>query len=160
MGKKNPLSTQAPFVKGSLTRLKLVLPCTKTRAWHLVGTPKGLASWFPTHVKGQIRPGKVIEFGWTSGTENHRVLNVKKGESWQMDWWEKGRVRYSVNGSDPTIFTLETRYPKKGQGKEWQVQELASWSFFLGNLKSRSMKGPDLRNKSTKYTWKKGFVDS
>ena len=86
-------------------------------------------------------------------------LDVKKNESWQMEWWEKGRVRYSVKNSNPTVFTLEARYPKKGEGKKWQVEELAGWAFFLGNLKSRAMKGPDLRSNSTKYSWKKGFLD-
>ncbi len=76
-----------------------------------------------------------------------------------MDWWETGRVRYSVKGENPTIFTLEARYPKTGKGKLWQQQEAAGWAFFLANLKSRSMRGPDLRSKNPKFSWQKGFVD-
>jgi len=80
-GKEQPVVNADPFMKSNLTRLKLVLPVSKTRVWQLVGTPKGLASWFPTHVKGRIAAGKMIEFGWTTGTEKHRVLHVRKGES-------------------------------------------------------------------------------
>ena len=146
-------------MRGNVTRLRILLPCSRTAAWQLVASPKGLASWFPTSVKGRIVPGKKIEFGWTNGTEEHKVLGLKRNDSWQMDWWDSGRVRYSVKGGNPIVFTLEARYPKKGEGKKWQVQELAGWSFFLGNLKSRAMKGPDLRSKSTKFTWKRGFLD-
>ncbi len=58
-----------------------------------------------------------------------------------MDWWNSGRVRYSVKGDNPTIFTLEARYPKKGKGKAWQLQEAAGWAFFLANLKSQIDEG-------------------
>jgi hypothetical protein len=155
----NPLEKERPFVRDNLTRLRVVLGGKKGQAWTLIGTPIGLASWFPTFVKGRIVPGKTIEFGWSTGSEKHLVLDVKSGESWQMDWWETGSVRYSVKGENPTIFTLEARYPKTRKGKLWQQQEAAGWAFFLANLKSRSMRGPDLRNKNPKYSWPKGFVD-
>ncbi len=155
----NPLEKEQPFVKGNLTRLRVLLRCNRREAWRLIGTPKGLASWFPSSVKGTLVSGKMIEFSWTTGSESHRVLNVKKGESWQMDWWKTGKVRYSISGENPTIFTLEARYPIRGKGKTWQQQEAAGWAFFLANLKSRSMRGPDLRSKSSKYSWQKGFID-
>jgi hypothetical protein len=110
-------------------------------------------------VKGNIVPGKMIEFGWPTGSEEHHVLNVKRSESWQMDWWKTGKVRYSLSGENPTIFTLEAHYPKRGRGKTWQQQEAAGWAFFLANLKSRSIKGPDLRSKNARFSWQKGFVD-
>lgn len=155
----NPLAKENPFVKGNLTRLRVQLPCHSSQAWKLIATPKGLSSWFPTSVKGRITPGKSIEFGWLTGKETHTVIDVKKGESWAMDWWEKGKVRYNIKGDNPTVFTLEARYPKKGEGKSWQLQEVAGWAFFLSNLKSVSLKGPDLRNKNPKFSWKKGFID-
>jgi uncharacterized protein YndB with AHSA1/START domain len=155
----NPLEKERPFVRGNLTRLRVLLGGSRGQAWRLIGTPKGLASWFPASVTGSIVPGRTVEFGWSNGSEKHRVLNVKRGESWQMDWWETGKVRYFVSGKDPTIFTLEARYPKKGKGKAWQQQEAVGWAFFLANLKSRSVKGPDLRSKNSKFSWQKGFID-
>jgi hypothetical protein len=64
-----------------------------------------------------------------------------------------------TQGKNPTIFTLKARYSNKGKGKAWQQQEAAGWAFFLANLKSRSVKGPDLRSKDSKYSWQKGFID-
>jgi hypothetical protein len=72
---------------------------------------------------------------------------------------ETGKVRYSIRGKNPTIFTLEARYPNKGKGKAWQQQEAAGLAFFLANLKSRSVKGPDPRSKNSKYSRQKGFID-
>ncbi len=86
-------------------------------------------------------------------------MDVKKDESWQMDWWKIGKVRYSVKGNNLTIFTLEVRYPKKGEGKTWQVPELVGWTFYLSNLKSVAVNGPDLRTKNPKYSWKKGYIE-
>jgi len=63
MAKKNPLPAVAPFMKGNVTRLKLLLPCSMDKAWQLVASPKGLASWFSISVKGRIALGKMIEFG-------------------------------------------------------------------------------------------------
>jgi len=155
----NPLEKEQPFLKGNLTRLRVLLGCNRREAWRLIGTPKGVASWFPTSVKGRIEPGNTIEFGWSTGSEKHRVLKVKRGESWHMDWWKTGKVRYSVSGENPTIFTLEAQYPKRGKGRRWQQQEAAGWAFFLANLKSRSIKGPDLRSRNPRFSWQKGFVD-
>jgi len=33
------------------------------------------------------------------------------------------------------------------------------WAFYLGNLKSAAMKGPDLRTKDPKVSWTDGFLD-
>jgi hypothetical protein len=155
----NPLEKEQPFVRGNLTRLKILLGCNATQAWKIIGTPKGLASWFPTSVKGSIVPGRTIKFGWPTGSEEHRVLSVKKGKSWVMDWWETGRVKYSIKRGTPIVFTLEAWYPKKGKGTGWQQQEAAGWALFLANLKSKSVRGPDLRSKNAKYSWQRGFVD-
>ncbi len=149
-----------PFVRGNVTRLKLLLPCNRKKAWKLIATPSGISSWFPITCKGRVAAGKSLVFGWPGGdTETVRVLEVTKGESLQTDWWQLGKVRYSVKGNDPTVFTLEVRYPKKGKGKSWQIPELVGWTFFLSNLKSIAMKGPDLRSNDPKRSWKKAFID-
>lgn len=148
-----------PFAKGNVTKLKMVLPISKKKAWKLIATPKGLASWFPTVCKGRVAPGQTLEFGWPGGdVERFQVLRVgEAGSVWHMSWWKTGKVRYALHGREPTHFTLEVQYPRSA--RHWQSPELVGWTFFMSNLKSVAMGGPDLRNKNPRFSWKKGYID-
>ena len=75
-----------------------------------------------------------------------------------MQWRNGGRLRYYLHGKLTTL-TLEVEYPKNADGRGNQVSELANWAFFLANLKSVALNGPDLRNKGPSRSWKKGFID-
>ena len=148
-----------PFAKGDMTKMKLFLPVSKKEAWRLVATPKGLASWFPTSCKGRVLPGRTLEFRWLDGTvENHRVISMgEANSSIILDWWETGKAAFYLHGREPTHLTLQVTYA--GSARKWQVPELVGWSFFLSNLKSVAMKGPDLRNRNQRLSWKKGYID-
>ena len=148
-----------PFTKGNMTKMKMLLPISKKEAWKLIATPKGLASWFPTRCKGRVLPGRTLEFEWPDGTvENHRVLSVgDANSSIVLDWWNTGKAAFYLHGREPTHLTLQVTYPRPA--RLWQAVEQVGWSFFLSNLKSVAMKGPDLRNKNPGLSWKKGYID-
>ncbi len=148
-----------PYTKGSVTKLKMLLPVSKKEAWKLIATPKGLASWFPVTCKGNVRQGGTLEFGWADGSaETHRVSWVGEAHSsLTLDWWETGKVAFYLHGRKPTHLTLQVSYPRSA--KKWQGLELVGWTFFLSNLKSVAMNGPDLRSKKPKFSWKKGYID-
>lgn len=66
---------------------------------------------------------------------------MKKGEFFQTERWHLGKVRCSVKGNDPTVFTLEVRYPRKGEAGSWQIPELVGWTFFLSKPEINSNDG-------------------
>ena len=78
-----------------------------------------------------------------------------------MEWVAggPGRVRYSLRGEKPVVFELEATYDNTEEGRKWQLVEAAPWAFYLGSLKSAAMKGPDLRTRDPKVSWKDGFLD-
>ena len=151
-----------PYLMGNVTRLRVVLPSSKADAWNLIGTAHGLSSWFPVSCGGRMAVGETLEFGWTgSSPDRFRILDWKEGDHWEMEWRAggPGRVRYSLKGDGPTVFEIEVSYDNTELGRKWQVLEAAPWAFFLANLKSAAMKGPDLRTKDPKVSWRDGFLD-
>ncbi len=159
---ESSVEVENPYLLGNMTRLKVAVPSSKTEAWRLVGTTQGLSSWFPLSCKGRMSIGEILEFGWTSGApDRFKILDFKEGDHWEMDWMAggPGRVRYSLRGDAPTIFELEVTYDNTLEGRKWQLLELGPWAFFITNLKSVAIKGPDLRTKDPKISWKDGFLD-
>ncbi len=148
-----------PYSKGDVTRMKLVLPVSKKEAWRLIATARGLASWCPSKCRGRLLRGQTLEFEWPDGSvETHRVVRVGDGNSsLALDWWHGGRVQFYLHGRQPTHLTLRVEYPRSA--KRWRSTELVGWTFFLSNLKSVAMKGPDLRSKNPKLSWKRGYID-
>ena len=71
-----------------------------------------------------------------------------------VEYWEGA---FYLHGREPTHLTLQVTYPRPA--RVWQGVELVGWSFFLSNLKSVAMKGPDLRNRNQRLSWKKGYID-
>lgn len=156
------VTLEKPYLLGNVTRLKMALPCSNQDAWNLVGRVEGLSAWLPVSCKGRVSIGETLEFGWTSGNpDRYRVLDVKEGVFWEMDWQAggPGRVRYSLRGEDAVIFELEVTYDNSEEGRNWQLLEVAPWAFYLSNLKSVAMKGLDLRTMDLKISWKNGFLD-
>ncbi len=151
-----------PYVDGTSTRLKLVLPCSRKRAWELMGTSKGLGLWFPqAGCSGEIKTGEEIVFNWgKKSRDRFTVLDVKKEHFWEMSWFSKvNKVRYELSEQKKAlVLTLTVLYPKTQKGKDYQLLELPCWAFFLANLKSIAMGGPDLRDNSG-LTWQQGFID-
>jgi len=78
-----------------------------------------------------------------------------------MEWRAggPGRVRYSLRGEKPVVFELEVTYDNTEEGRKCQLVGAAPWAFYLGSLKSAAMKGPDLRTRDPKVSWKDGFLD-
>ncbi|EQB63502.1 MAG: hypothetical protein RBG1_1C00001G1081 [candidate division Zixibacteria bacterium RBG-1] len=149
-----------PYIQGNITKLKVLLPGERKKAWQLVGTPQGMGKWFPLECLGKIAKGETIEFIWVAGApEKFKVLDVKENESWEMEWVEGAKVKYHLESESPVIFSLEVSYPDNEQGKATQLIEVAGWTFYLANLKSVVMGGPDLRRKNSSYGWKEGFID-
>jgi len=149
-----------PYIQGNTTKLKVLLLASKNKAWQLVGTAQGMEKWFPKECLGKIAKGEMIEFVWISGPpDKFKVLDVKENEFWEMSWVEGAKVRYSIDKDNPVIFTLEATYADNEKGKETQLLEVAGWTFYLTNLKSIVMGGPDLRRKDSTHSWKESFVD-
>lgn len=149
-----------PYLRGNVTKMKTILPVGKRKAWRLIATPRGIASWFPISCTGRVAAGSTLRFHWPDGeTEWFQVLRLgEKRSSFHMQWRNCGRVRYYLHGKLTTL-TLEVEYPKNADSRGNQVSELAHWAFFLANLKSVALNGPDLRNKEPSRSWKKGFID-
>jgi hypothetical protein len=102
----------------------------------------------------------MLEFGWLSDKPSKlKVLDVSERKFVEMEWLGGSIVKYSLDSDRPVEFTLEVKYPDSQKGKDAQILELPSWSFYLANLKSAIQGGPDLRNRDGSSLWKEGFVD-
>jgi len=139
--------TTSPHPQDHLTKIKLILPVGKKKAWRLIATTRGIASWFPTQCKDRVRKGHILEFIWSNGRSEHfKVLYA-------------GKLRYYLHGRLTTL-TLEVDYPNKPGASSNQISEIALWIFLLAHLKSVALKGQDLRNRMTSRSWSKGLIDS
>jgi uncharacterized protein YndB with AHSA1/START domain len=149
-----------PYIQGNITKLKVLLPGERKKVWQLTGTPQGMGKWFPIECLGKIAKGEILEFIWVAGApDKFKVLEVKENESWMMEWVEGAQVRYRLEGESPVILILEVTYSDNEQGKATQLIEVAGWTFYLANLKSIVMGGPDLRRKDSSHSWKDSFID-
>ncbi|MBO0887849.1 hypothetical protein J2P12_01970 [Candidatus Bathyarchaeota archaeon] len=142
------------------TKLKIVLPVGKKRAWKYIATPAGLARWLPSNCTGKIMPGESLKFDWRDGfSEQFRVVCVgEKHSSLRLRRRDGSDVRFYLHGKMTTL-TLEVGYPKTVAGRNSRVSELPLWGFRLANLKSVALGGPDLRHQLRGRTWRMGFVD-
>ena len=77
----------------------------------------------------------------------------------QMSWFNDGKVRYAIEGEKPHFLHIHVDYADTKDGKNDQLIELPGWSFFLANLKSLVLGGPDLRDNTGNNDWDKGFID-
>lgn len=51
-----------PYIQGNVTKLKVLLPADRKKAWQLIGTSKGMEKWFPQECLGKIVKGETLEF--------------------------------------------------------------------------------------------------
>lgn len=149
-----------PLSRSVKTKLKMTLPVGKKRAWKLIGTTKGLESWFPTKCTGQIESGNYLELESRDGsTEKYRINYLgEKHSSFRLLREDGSEVRFYLHGRMTTL-TLEVDYPDSVDGKEKRISELPLWAFRLANLKSVALRGPDLRHRLRGRTKFKGFID-
>ena len=151
------------FLRDGWTKMKMLLPVGKPRAWDLIATPRGLASWFPVACTGTVGTGRVLTFRWPDGSEERfRVRRVgDKHSSLRFDWRRGAEVRFYLHGRLTTL-TLEVAYRRNPQGRRDQLDELPLWGFRLANLKSVAMEGPDLRSTSRlgRRSTDAGFIDA
>jgi hypothetical protein len=147
-----------PYFVGRMTKMKMVLPVGKKRAWKLIATPRGLASWFPDRCDGRVAAGSFLEFGWRDGSsENFRVIYVgDKHSAFRLARRDGSQLRFYLHGKMTTL-TLEVGYPSNA--RRTQISELALWAFYLANLKSVALSGTDLRHQLTGRSKKIGFID-
>ena len=134
------------FLRGNVTKLKILLPVGKPRAWALVATPEGLASWFPTACHGKAAAGESLAFQWDDGSmEQFRVRRLGAKRSSVAFAWRRGTEwRIYLHGRRTTL-TLEVEYGPGIAARREQLRELPFWAFRLANLKSVALSGQDLR---------------
>lgn len=144
------LRTAEGFLRGRTTKMKVLLPIGRSRAWELIATPEGLSSWFPVACTGRIAIGERLAFHWQNeSVERFRIRRVgDKHSSLVLDWRRGAELRLYLHGRLTTL-TLEVEYSADPEGRE-QVRELPIWAFGSANLKSVAMNGRDLRSKSTR----------
>jgi uncharacterized protein YndB with AHSA1/START domain len=154
------ISVKNPYMRKGVVKFKMILPVGKKRAWELIATPRGIASWLATTCTGNPEPGNVMSFGWPNGlVERFRVLLVGEKHSALRLQWRAGRIlRFYLHGKLTTL-TLEIHFPRTENEDSIWAYEMAQWAFFLANLKSLALKGPDLRNRIPARSWEKGFID-
>ena len=140
--------------------MKMVLPVGKKKAWELVATSAGLASWLPVKCSGPVIVGGFLKFGWRGGrSEKFRVLIIgEKHSSFRMAWRDSAVIRFYLHGRMTTL-TVEVHYPDSLEGRANQIEELTFWAFHLANLKSVALGGPDLRHGLRGRTKEEGFID-
>jgi len=142
--------------------MKILLPVGKERAWDLIATSEGLASWFPKRCTGIVNVGGLLTFVWADGSVD-RFLVRRLGEkrsSFALDWRNGAELRVYLHGRLTTL-TLEVEYKNNPEGRKDQLRELPSWAFRLANLKSVAVHRRDLRSGSAmpRRSWKVGFID-
>lgn len=142
--------------------MKMLLPVGKKRAWDLVATVEGLASWFPTACIGTVAVGEFLAFVWEDrSVDRFRVRRLgERHSSIAFDWRQGAEMRVYLHGRLTTL-TLEVDYGRDPQGRNHQLRDLPRWAFRLANLKSVAVNGRDLRSASAmpRRSWKAGFID-
>ena len=142
--------------------MKMLLPVGKARAWDLIATAEGLASWLPSRCEGTVEEGEWLTFAWPDGSSDRlRLRRVgKKHSAIALDWTREAEFRVYLHGRLTTL-TLEVEYRKNSEGRRHQLSELPRWAFWLANLKSVAVHGRDLRSRSTmpRRPWNAGFID-
>ena len=149
-----------PIPRGLITKLKMVLPIGKKRAWNLIATPKGLQSWLPVKCTGRMEPGNWLKFGWRDGdAEEYRIISLGvKHSSFRLAREDGFQVRFYLHGRMTTL-TLELEYPTSPVARRNRDLEVSFWAFHLANLKSVAFKGPDLRHRLRGRARSRGFID-
>ena len=104
---------KGPNLLGRVTKMKMVLPVGKRRAWELIATPEGLASWFSLKCIGQVKPGRFLTLGWRGGQlTRFKILYVgKQHSSFRLIWKHGAQIRFYLHGKMTTL-TLEVEYQK------------------------------------------------
>jgi len=138
----------------------MILPVGKKKAWRLITSHRGICSWFPAHLEGKIEAGEQLRFDWRGErSENYKVLYLgPKHSSFRLQQSVGVKVSIYLHGRLTTL-TLEVEYPGTPKAKRDQASEVARWAFFLVDLKSVALGGPDLRNNLQGRSWVKGFID-
>src|SRR5437867_2208832 len=139
-------------------RMKMILPVGKKKAWRLITSHRGICSWFPAYLEGKIAAGQLVRFAWPG--EQSVAYNVlylgPKRSSFRLQRADGVKVSMYLHGRLTTL-TLEVEYPRTRRATRDHASELARWAFFLANLNSVLLKGPDLRNNLPGRSWVKGF---
>ena len=138
----------------------MILPVGKKKAWRLITSRRGICSWFPVDLEGKIAVGELLRFAWPGEQSvNYKVLYLgPKHSSIRLQRADGVKVSVYLHGR-LTALTLEVEYPMTRKARRDRVSEVAWWAFFLPNLKSVALKGPDLRNSLPGRSWAKGFID-
>ena len=153
---RRPLYTEA---KSSNEKMKIVLSVGKSRAWRLLTTREGICSWYAVSCNGKIERGEEIEFSWPSERSvKDTVLSMgQKHSSFLLEQTDGTKLSFYLHGRLTTL-TLEIAYPVTIRRRD-RISDVRLWAFFLANLKSVALGGPDLRNTLRGRSWKYGFVD-
>jgi hypothetical protein len=140
-------------------KMKIVLPIGKSRAWKLLTTRRGICSWYAVSCNGKISTGEQLEFSWTDEKPvKHRVLSMgQRHSSFLLERKDGTRLSFYLHGRLTTL-TLEIAHPPT-KGRRDRTADVRLWAFFLANLKSVALGGPDLRNTLRGRSWKHGFID-
>ena len=140
--------------------MKMILPVGKKKAWRLITSRRGICSWFPVYLEGKIAVGEQLQFAWPGEQSvDYKVIYLgPKHSSFRLQRTDGVKVSVYLHGR-LTILTLEVEYPRTQRDRCGYASEVARWAFFLANLKSAALKGPDLRNNLPGRSWAMGFID-
>ena len=73
-------------------------------------------------------------------------------------WKHGAQIQFYLHGKMTTL-TLEVEYQNTRMGRVHRVSELPIWAFYLANLKSVALGGPDLRHGLKGHTKEMGIID-
>ncbi len=149
-----------PYVRGNVTKLKMVLPIGKERVWNLIAKTEGISSWLTIRCGGEMVVGRLLKCRWLGP----RWLQLKviymgeKHSSFRLRREDGTEVRFYLHGRMTTL-TLEVHYSRTAEGRKRQISELPLWAFSLANLKSVALDRIDLRHNLSGRTAENGFID-
>jgi uncharacterized protein YndB with AHSA1/START domain len=149
-----------PYARDNVTRMKMVIRATPEEVWRMVATAEGLSKWLAASCSGEFVKYGEVRFKWF-GDEDSRfiVFESVPMSTYEMGWFDRAKVRLTIEGDWPVTLTLKVTYQPGPDGKEAQAVELGPWAFALANLKSVILGGPDLRSKDPSLHWRESYID-
>src|SRR2546421_10521728 len=86
--------------RSNATRMKMILPVGKKKAWRLITSRRGICSWFPVFLEGKIVVGELLRFAWPGEQSvNYKVLYLgPKRSSFRLQRADGVKVSVYLHG--------------------------------------------------------------
>lgn len=158
---------EIPGINWSQFMVEIPLQAENQRIVKVWTTQQGIESWFlrsalykskdgaQRNPEEKVQPGDGYAWkwhGWPDTMEEFgEILEPLEGEFFRFAFGKAGivSVGFTEKSGDQVLWLKQEQIPADEPGKyNFHVGCKAGWTFYLANLKSISLGGPDLRNKN------------